>query len=267
MSTKSSASAGRTRARGAQRPRSGSATRAREGKPIPYALPPVGIQAVRQMDVLVAAVATCATGRSAVRTRDIAQATDLERRDIHPTLRFMTGAGLLDSSPAGWTPTVSGVRVAQPWTADRAAARAALAEVWRDSWAYNLLIRSIRPGVALSAEDLADAMRPFKTARLTPWMQLVDWLELAQYVERGDDESLRLAKALHGDPMAPDEAGDAPGKEQKEQDEARATPGAPPPGLVPPLTMDQLLALSADDFGAVTRSLATIYEVLSRQRT
>ncbi|WP_124268678.1 hypothetical protein [Streptomyces sp. ADI96-02] len=94
-------------------------------------------------------------------------------------------------------------------------------------------------------------------------MQLVDWLELAQYVQRDDVGSLRLTAHLHDDPAGSAEAAD--GMSRDREGEPSANPD-PSPGLVPPLSMDELLKLNAADFGAVTRSLATIYEVLSRQR-
>ncbi|RPK63388.1 hypothetical protein EES43_11645 [Streptomyces sp. ADI96-02] len=263
MSSESSESAGGTPPRGGQRPRAEGASTGLKAETTKYVMPPVSIQAVRQMDVLVAVVATCTTRRAAVKISDIVTATGLERRDIHPTLRFLTGTGLLRSSPAGWTPTVPGVGVAQHWNADRTAAGVALAEAWRLSWIYPLLLESVQPGVTLSAESLADAMRPHKTSRITPWMQLVDWLELAQYVQRDDVGSLRLTAHLHDDPAGSAEAAD--GMSRDREGEPSANPD-PSPGLVPPLSMDELLKLNAADFGAVTRSLATIYEVLSRQR-
>ncbi|MFE3925888.1 hypothetical protein [Streptomyces sp. YIM B13508] len=45
-----------------------------------------------------------------------------------------------------------------------------------------------------------------------------------------------------------------------------ATEPGPQLGLVLPLSMNQLEQLNAEDYGAVMRSLATIYDVLSRQR-
>ncbi|MEU3241768.1 hypothetical protein [Streptomyces sp. NPDC006875] len=229
-------------------------------------MPPVDIQADRQMDLLAAAVTTCATGRSAVKIRDFVRETGLDRRDVTPALRFLTDTGLLTSGPAGWTPTVSGVRVGQLWTANREAARTVFGEVWRDSWVYQLLIDSVHPGVALSADEIAKAMRPYRTSQLTPWVHLVDWLELARYVERDDDGHLRLSQAASTDAGA----GTEKATHGKEEDDEPQTPApdtsSPQLGLVLPLSMDQLLHLSAEDYGAVMRSLATIYDVLSRQR-
>jgi hypothetical protein len=263
LNSKSSESAGATPPWGAEGPRADGATTGLKADTAKYVMPPVGIQAVRQMDVLVAVVATCATGRAAVKIHDLVLVTGLERRDVHPTLRFLTGTGLLRSSPAGWAPTVPGVGVAQHWTTDRTAASAALAEAWRHSWIYPLLLESVQPGVTLSAEALADAMRPHKTSRITPWMQLMDWLELAQYVQRDDDGGLRLAARLHVDPTRGTEVPDGV---SRDEEGVLSAPTDPSPGLVPALSMDELLKLNADDFGAVTRSLSTIYEVLSRQR-
>jgi hypothetical protein len=225
-----------------------------EARPLSDA--PVGIQADRQMDLLAAAVTTCATGRSAVKIRDFVGETGLEHRDIIPALRFLTDTGLLTSGPAGWTPTVSGVRVGQSWTTDREAARAVFGEVWRDSWVYQLLVDSVQPGVAHSVEEIAKAMRPYPTSRLSPWVHLVDWLELARYVERDGDGSLYLVKAVGAEGTAREE----------DQDQPKAPAADPQLGLVLPLSMDQLLHLTAEDYGAVMRSLATIYDVLSRQR-
>ncbi|MFB7744139.1 hypothetical protein [Streptomyces sp. NPDC056132] len=227
----------------------------------------MGIQADRQMDVLAvlaAAVSTCATGRSAAKVHDIAWETGLERHGIQPTLRFLTGTGLLTSSPAGWTPTVSGVRVGQAWATNRDAGRSTIGEVWRESSVYRLLAHSsVRPGTALSAEEIARAMRPYQTSKLTPWIHLVDWLELARYVERDSDGSLRLSNALNDDRI---EAA-TPDAEADEPPAPTPDSGSPPLGLVLPVNMDQLTHLTAEDYGAVMRSLATIYEVLSRQRT
>lgn len=127
---------------------------------------------------------------------------------------------------------------------------------------YRLLIdSSVRPGVPLSAEGIAKAMRPYPTSTLTPWVHLVDWLELARYVERDRDGSLHLAAALHDDAEAA-----APDTEPDQPPAPPADPAGPALGLVLPVSMDQLTHLTAEDYGAVMRSLATIYEVLSRQR-
>jgi hypothetical protein len=225
-------------------------------------MPAVGIQADRQMDLLAAAVATCATGRSAVKIRDFVRESGLERRDITPALRFLTDTGLLTSGPAGWTPTVAGVRVGQSWTANREAARTVFGEVWRDSWVYRLLISSVQPGIAYGVEDIARAMKPYRTSTLSPWVHLVDWLELARYVERDDDGNLRLSKTVEADTEEV-----ALGQEQDQPQAPPTDPSAPQLGLVLPLSMDELVKLTADDYGAVMRSLATIYDVLSRQRT
>ncbi|SOD85876.1 hypothetical protein [Streptomyces sp. Ag109_G2-15] len=224
-------------------------------------MPAVGIQADRQMDLLAAAVATCATGRSAVKIRDFVRETGLEQRNITPALRFLTDTGLLTSGPAGWTPTIAGVRVGQSWTANREAARTVFGEVWRDSWVYRLLISSVQPGVAYGVEDIAKAMKPYRTSTLSPWVHLVDWLELARYVERDGDGNLRLSKTADVD------AEEATHNQKQDQPQGPATdPSAPQLGLVLPLSMDQLVKLTADDYGAVMRSLATIYDVLARQR-
>ncbi|MDF3141710.1 MULTISPECIES: hypothetical protein [unclassified Streptomyces] len=226
-------------------------------------MPAVGIQADRQMDLLAAAVATCATGRSAVKIRDFVRETGLEQRNISPALRFLTDTGLLTSGPAGWAPTIAGVRVGQSWTANREAARTIFGEVWRDSWVYRLLISSVQPGVAYGIEDIAKAMKPYRTSTLSPWVHLVDWLELARYVERDGDGNLRLSKTVDVDARTEETAHD----QKRDQPQASATdPSAPQLGLVLPLSMDQLVKLTADDYGAVMRSLATIYDVLSRQR-
>ncbi|WNM35776.1 hypothetical protein RKE30_38175 [Streptomyces sp. Li-HN-5-11] len=226
-------------------------------------MPAVGIQADRQMDLLAASVATCATGRSAVKIRDFARETGLEQRNISPALRFLTDTGLLTSGPAGWTPTIAGVRVGQSWTDNREAARTVFGEVWRDSWVYRLLISSVQPGVAYGVEDIAKAMKPYRTSTLSPWVHLVDWLELARWVERDGDGTLRLSKTARADARTEEAALDQKGDQQQ----ASATdPSGPQLGLVLPLSMDQLLKLTADDYGAVMRSLATIYDVLSRQR-
>lgn len=259
MNSPSSAPSGRTSSRG---PVHNRPAKAAPTKSVSYTMPPVSIQADRQMDVLSAVVSTCTTGRSAAKVHDIAQETGLERKGIHPTLRFLTGTGLLTSGPAGWTPTVSGVRVGHPWATDRDGARTIFGEVWRESWVYRLLAgSSVRPGVPFSAEDIAKAMRPYPTSTLTPWVHLVDWLELARYVQRDSDGSLRLATALHDDAEAA-----APETEQDQPPTPTADPASPALGLVLPVSMDQLTHLTAEDYGAVMRSLATIYEVLSRQR-
>ncbi|MFF2376505.1 hypothetical protein ACFVUW_19200 [Streptomyces xiamenensis] len=154
------------------------------------------------------------------------------------------------------------MRVGQAWATNLDTARTIFGEIWRDSWVYHLLIRSsVRPGVAFSAEEIAKAMRPYQTSKLAPWMHLVDWLVLARYVERDSDGTLRLSEALTNDVAA--------ATLNSEQDVPPAS--APDPagtslGLVLLVNMDQLTHLSADDYGAVMRSLATIYEVLSRQR-
>ncbi len=259
MNSHSPGSTRRTSSRGTLRDHPAKA--APSAKSVSYTMPPVGIQAARQMDVLAATVSTCATGRSAAKVNDIVRETGLERHGIQPTLRFLTGTGLLTSGPAGWTPTVPGVRVGQAWATNRDTARTIFGEVWRDSWVYHLLIRSsVRPGVAFSAEEIAKAMRPYQTSKLTPWMHLVDWLVLARYVERDSDGTLRLSGALTDDVAA------APDSEQDVPPASAPDPVGPSLGLVLPVNMDQLTHLSADDYGAVMRSLATIYEVLSRQR-
>jgi len=154
------------------------------------------------------------------------------------------------------------VRVGQSWTANREAARTVFGEVWRDSWVYRLLVSSVQPGVAYSVEDIAKAMKPYRTSTLSPWVHLVDWLELARYVERDDHGTLRLSKAAAADTE------EVPHGQEQDQPKAPPTdPPAPQLGLVLSLSMDQLVKLTADDYGAVMRSLATIYEVLSRQRT
>ncbi len=258
MSASSSGPAGRSSNRRASRGPGAKATSS--AKPTTYRMPAVGIQADRQMDLLAAAVSTCATGRLAVKIRDFVRETGLERRDITPALRFLTDTGLLTSGPAGWTPTVSGVRVGQSWATNREAARTVFGDVWRDSWVYRLLSDSVQPGVAYSAEDIARAMKPYPTSTLSPWVHLVDWLELARYVERDADGRLHLSKAVG--------AGEAThGKAEEQSQDPAADPSAPQVGLVLPLSMDQLLHLTAEDYGAVMRSLATIYDVLSRQRT
>ncbi|MGW6742521.1 hypothetical protein ACWGDX_17675 [Streptomyces sp. NPDC055025] len=155
------------------------------------------------------------------------------------------------------------MRVGQPWATNRDAARTIFGEVWRESWVYRLLVHSsVRPGVPFSAEEVAKAMRPYPTSTLTPWVHLVDWLELARYVERDSDGSLRLARALSQDVEAA-----APDTEQDKPSAPTPDPVGPSVGLVLPVNMDQLTHLTAEDYGAVMRSLATIYEVLSRQRT
>lgn len=258
MSASSSGPAGRSSNRRA--PRGRGAKAASSTKPAAYRMPAIGIQADRQMDLLAAAVTTCATGRSAAKIRDFVRETGLERRDITPALRFLTDTRLLTSGPAGWTPTVSGVRVGQSWTANREAARTVFGDAWRDSWVYRLLINSVQAGVAYSAEDIARAMKPYPTSTLSPWVHLVDWLELARYVERDDDGRLRLSKAVVAEETTH-------GKTEDQSQAPTADPSAPQVGLVLPLSMDQLLHLTAEDYGAVMRSLATIYDVLSRQRT
>ena len=261
MNSHSSASTRRTSRRDTLR--DSPAKAASPAKSVSYTMPPVSIQVDQQMDVLAATVSTCATGRSAAKVNDIVRETGLERQGIQPTLRFLTGTGLLTSGPAGWTPTVPGVRVGQAWATNRDAARTILGEVWRDSWVYHLLVRSsVRPGVTLSAEEIAKAMRPYQTSKLTPWMHLVDWLVLARYVELDSDGTLRLSRTLDDGV----EAG-APDSEQDVPPASAPDPVGPSLGLVLPVNMDQLTHLTAEDYGAVMRSLATIYEVLSRQRT
>jgi hypothetical protein len=221
-------------------------------------MPPVVVQADRQMNLLAAAAATCASGRSAVKIRDFIRETGLNRSGIIPAVRFLTDTGLLSSSPAGWTPTVSGARVGRSWPTDREKARTLFGEAWQDSWVHQLLIDSVPSATPLSAEDIAKAMRPYPTSRLTPWVHLVDWLELARYVVRDGNGSLRLSEAASTPPAS---------AQEQELPPASAKPSAPQSGLVLPLSMEQLAKLSAEDYGAVMRSLATIYDVLSRQRT
>lgn len=256
MSSSTSGPAGRPHHRGT--PRGRSTTQSSSGKAVSYRMPPVGVQADRQMDLLAAAVKTCATGRSAVKTRDFIRETELNRSDITLAVRFLTDTGLLSSSPAGWRPTVSGARVGRSWPTDRETARTLFGEAWRGSWVYQLLIDSVPSATALSAEDIAKAMRPYPTSRLSPWVHLVDWLELARYVVRDDDGCLRLSESAGGHTTTPPE---------QEPPPAAAKPGPPQSGLVLPVSMEQLAKLTPEDYGAVMRSLATIYDVLSRQRT
>ncbi|MFI7501294.1 hypothetical protein ACIBVL_22865 [Streptomyces sp. NPDC049687] len=103
-------------------------------------------------------------------------------------------------------------------------------------------------------------MRPYPTSRLTPWVHLVDWLELARYMERADDGTLRLSSTVEKDTRHSRLIDPAP------PGPSAATEPGPQLGLVLPLSMNQLEQLNAEDYGAVMRSLATIYDVLSRQR-
>ncbi|MFJ2575386.1 hypothetical protein [Kitasatospora aureofaciens] len=277
-------------------PRTG-ATAADTGTPYgmavrPYVLPSVSLSAVRQMDVLAAVAEICTAGRSTVKIGQIMERTGLERTHVHPTLRFLTASGLLVVSPAGWTPTTGGRAAGRLWPTDRPAARQELARTWRTQWMNDLLLRALLPRTAVSAETLAGALRPVKKAPITPWMQLVDWLILAELVTHSDDGAIRLAPQPASTPPpapepepAPDEyRGAAPPPVTPGAPETPALSGAPqapqpapttppsppapdprPGGLVLPLTVEELAKLPADDYGAIMRAVATIYEVLSRR--
>ncbi|OSZ61373.1 hypothetical protein OQI_05590 [Streptomyces pharetrae CZA14] len=259
MKASSSGTAGRSRHRGTSRYATTDTASSTGGKTVSYRMPPVTISADRQMDLLAAAVTTCATGRSAAKIRDLVRETGLNR-DVTASLRFLTDTGLLTSGPAGWTPTVAGARVGRTWPTDREATRTLFGEVWRDSWVYQLLVASVPAETSLSTEDVAKAMRPYPTSRLTPWVHLVDWLELARYMERADDGTLRLSNTVDRDTRH-----SRPSDPEPPEPSAATEPG-PQLGLVLPLSMKQLEQLNAEDYGAVMRSLATIYDVLSRQR-
>ncbi|MEU8512050.1 hypothetical protein AB0C76_10725 [Kitasatospora sp. NPDC048722] len=236
----------------------------------------MSLSAVRQMDVQAAVVEICTGGRSTVKIGQIMERTGLERAHVHPTLRFLTGSGLLVVSPAGWTPTTGGRAAGRLWHTDRPAARRELARAWRTQWMNDLLVRALAPRTGVSAEILAGALRPVKKAPITPWMQLVDWLVLAELVTRSDDGAIRLAPQPVSTPPpapVPDEHREAaPHRGPAAPETSAATDPSPPPapaprpaGLVLPLTVDELAKLPADDYGAIMRAVATIYEVLSRR--
>ncbi|MBK6041243.1 MULTISPECIES: hypothetical protein [unclassified Streptomyces] len=257
MSSSSSGPAGHSRNRASTRD-AGPHGAATATKTVSYRMPPSSIPADRQLDLLAATVTTCATGRSAAKIRDLTRETGLTR-DVTPALRFLTDTGLLTSGPAGWAPTVAGARVGRAWTTDRETARTLLGEAWRDCWVHRLLASSVTPDTPHSVEDIAKAMRPYPTSRLTPWVHLVDWLELAKYVERSDDGTLRLT--------APANDTGSSAQESPRESAGAAAPPDPQLGLVLPLSLDQLAQLTAEDYRAVMQSLAAIYDVLARQRS
>ncbi|NMO37311.1 hypothetical protein HG826_27760 [Streptomyces sp. GMY01] len=259
MKTSSSGRAGRSLDRRTSHDSAAGTASGTGDKTVSYRMPPVTIPADRQMELLAAAVTTCATGRSAAKIRDLVRETGINR-DVAGSLRFLTDTGLLTSGPAGWTPTAAGARVGRAWPTDREAARTVFGEVWRDSWVYRLLIASVPADTSLSAEDVAKAMRPYPTSRLTPWVHLVDWLELARYMERAKDGTLRLSRTVDTHDRQ------SPASNREPPEPRPATELGPQLGLVLPLSMNQLEQLNAEDYGAVMRSLATIYDVLSRQR-